>query len=89
MANRVASVQELVPQECWHYVPTHENPADLATRSMSVGEFKNSELWWHGLSWLEFSLEASLDPPARIFCGTNWIFRRSIGVRHSQYDRDE
>ncbi|EGT43895.1 hypothetical protein CAEBREN_08142 [Caenorhabditis brenneri] len=36
----------------WH-CPTHENPADIATRGMSTSELKNSSLWFHGPEFLK------------------------------------
>ena len=35
-----------------NYVPTEENPADLATRGCSVEELAQSSLWWNGPPWL-------------------------------------
>jgi len=48
VANRVATIQELIPEKRWRYVSTQQNPADLATRGISVDEFKDKSLWWHG-----------------------------------------
>jgi len=50
VANRVAAIQELVPEERWRYVSMQQNPADLATRGISVSDYKDKFLWWHGLS---------------------------------------
>lgn len=36
----------------WLHVPTEQNPADLISRGMTVDELRNSQLWWHGPSWL-------------------------------------
>jgi len=45
VANLVAAIQRLIPEERWHYVSTQQNPADLATRDISVGDYKNKSLW--------------------------------------------
>ena len=37
------------PEIQWRYVPTNENPADIASRS---GQVADSELWWRGPEWL-------------------------------------
>ena len=37
----------------FRYVPTLHNPADYATRGLSVQEIMYSSLWWHGPSWLQ------------------------------------
>ena len=33
----------------WHYVPTANDPADLASRG---GHIEHADLWWHGPRWL-------------------------------------
>ncbi len=52
VANRVASIQELLPPTHWRHVPSAENPADLASRGVRAEELIASQLWWHGPSWL-------------------------------------
>ena len=37
------------PEIQWRYVPTKENPADIASR---VGQVADSELWWREPEWL-------------------------------------
>jgi len=53
----VAPIQELIPEERWRYVSTQQNPADLVTRGISVDDYKDKSLWWHGPSWLRSSSE--------------------------------
>ncbi len=48
VANRVAKIQ-LHPEIEWRYVPTHDNPANLASR----GEPVTTPLWWTGPEWLQ------------------------------------
>ena len=48
VANRVAKIQ-LQKRITWRYVPSEENPADLASRG---GQVKSSELWMTGPEWL-------------------------------------
>ncbi len=48
VANRVAKIQ-LHPEIEWRYVPTHDNPADLASRGGPV----TTPLWWTGPEWLQ------------------------------------
>ena len=47
--NRVRKIHELTTAD-WHYVPTAENPSDLATREIVLG--KVNELWLKGPPWL-------------------------------------
>ena len=44
------------------YFPSEENPADFATRGLTVTEIKESKLWWHGPAWLQY---AECDWPSR------------------------
>jgi len=37
------------------YVPSEENPADFATRGLTVPQIKELNLWWHGPTWLQFA----------------------------------
>ena len=48
VANRVHKIRQH-PGIQWRYVPTADNPADLASRG---GMVTNAELWWNGPSWL-------------------------------------
>jgi len=34
-------------------LPGTNNPADLPSRSMDAGDLVNSQLWWHGPSFLQ------------------------------------
>jgi len=53
VANRVAAIQDLGPARNWRYVVTTDNPADLATRGVSVKELDNNPLWWRGPPWMQ------------------------------------
>lgn len=55
VANRVAAIQNKMPPERWRYVPTGDNPADLATRGVTPSELADLRLWWRGPRWLEDS----------------------------------
>ncbi|XP_066585407.1 uncharacterized protein [Prorops nasuta] len=57
VANRVSYIQTELPSATWKYVPTNDNPADLATRSLDSGKLKDSKLWWYGPQWLLHSEE--------------------------------
>ncbi|XP_028413536.1 uncharacterized protein LOC114536372 [Dendronephthya gigantea] len=48
VANTVAKIQ-LHSEIEWRYVPTHDNPADLASRGGTV----TTPLWWTGPEWLQ------------------------------------
>ncbi|XP_070168305.1 uncharacterized protein [Polyergus mexicanus] len=50
--NRVAAIQERVPQGHWRFIPGKENPADCASRDLSSAQLSRHHLWWNGPSWL-------------------------------------
>ncbi|XP_021961694.1 uncharacterized protein LOC110857403 [Folsomia candida] len=52
VANRITKIQELIPEDKWGFVRGIDNPADCASRGISVQEFINHPLWWNGPSWL-------------------------------------
>lgn len=52
VANRVVEIQETLRSENWKHVRTDCNPADLASRGISVPNLIDSRLWWHGPDWL-------------------------------------
>ncbi|XP_070169361.1 uncharacterized protein [Polyergus mexicanus] len=52
VANRVSEVQTRLPSIKWNHVPSKENPADCASRGLSLAELRDFELWWAGPAWL-------------------------------------
>ena len=68
VANRVQIIREISFPDQWHYVPTNDNPADLASRGLSVTELQSS-MWLRGPDFLwqteikpvEVDLETSND----------------------------
>lgn len=52
VANRVSQIQNVLGPSHWKYVPSKENPADVASRGIMPSELITHPLWWHGPSWL-------------------------------------
>ena len=52
--NRVNEIRQEKHANCG-YIPSEENPADMATRGLTVPEIKQSKLWWHGPAWLQYA----------------------------------
>lgn len=52
VANRVEQIKSIMPPECWRYVKSTENPADCASRGITVKSLQEHPLWWTGPSWL-------------------------------------
>ncbi|XP_014614842.1 PREDICTED: uncharacterized protein LOC106792829 [Polistes canadensis] len=48
VANRVAEIQERIPNAKWGHVPSAENPADFISRGVTPTELLSLDLWWHG-----------------------------------------
>lgn len=62
VAHRVSEIQKVIPFQHWAHVPTDQNPADLATRGMSMFDLANSQLWWHGPNHHQHSTAFTLLP---------------------------
>jgi len=58
VANRVAEIQQLLPNACWHHVRSRDNPADCASRGASPRGLGNHALWWRGPEFLWASTAA-------------------------------
>ena len=50
VSNRLREIKSL-PKVCFKYVPTEDNPADMATRGKTLQELSIS-IWWKGPHWL-------------------------------------
>ncbi|XP_043488608.1 uncharacterized protein LOC122515358 [Polistes fuscatus] len=48
VANRVAEIQERIPNSKWGHVSSAENPADFISRGVTPTELLSLDLWWHG-----------------------------------------
>ncbi|XP_066585519.1 uncharacterized protein [Prorops nasuta] len=55
VANRVSYIQTELPSAIWKYIPSRDNPADIATRGADPIKLKESKLWWQGPDWLHES----------------------------------
>jgi hypothetical protein len=55
VANRVSYIQTSLPALTWRYVPSSDNPADVASRGTEPELLRDSPLWWHGPPWLSQS----------------------------------
>ncbi|XP_070075760.1 uncharacterized protein [Drosophila takahashii] len=53
VANRVTKIAQATKIENWSHVRSEHNPADLASRGVSLQELGDSNLWWHGPQWLQ------------------------------------
>ena len=49
--NRVDEIRKSLPNTTWNYVPTKENPCDLASRGTS-SKYIYSDIWIHGPTWI-------------------------------------
>ena len=49
--NRVAEIRKH-KDIIFHYVPSKDNPADLASRGVVINDLLENSLWWHGPEWL-------------------------------------
>ncbi|KMQ83668.1 hypothetical protein RF55_19391, partial [Lasius niger] len=52
VANRVAKIQEAVPDIEWNHIPGADNPADCGTRGLLPSQFLECKLWTQGPEFL-------------------------------------
>jgi hypothetical protein len=52
VANRVQEIRDSTLPVNWRYINMDQNPADYASRGMSVNELQNNSLWWKGPPFL-------------------------------------
>ena len=52
VANRTAKIRDYTTKEQWHYVDTDENPADYASRGLTIDEDKGVSQWLNGPDFL-------------------------------------
>ena len=50
-ANRVSTINSLLPDVNWRHISTHENPADLLSRGAAPITYTSNQLWWAGSTW--------------------------------------
>ena len=66
VANRVAKIQQISSGMQWRYVPTAQNPADLATRGTNVEDLATNQLWWEGPPYLREPSRENWPPPIQM-----------------------
>ncbi|CAC5418240.1 unnamed protein product [Mytilus coruscus] len=52
VANRLALIHEATDNAQWHYVNTKQNPADFASRGMTISKFQQNPQWISGPDYL-------------------------------------
>ena len=53
VSNRVGEIQRQTNPDCWRYVNTKENPADLLSRGVRANMLQEQCLWWTGPGYLQ------------------------------------
>ncbi|KAH9634604.1 hypothetical protein HF086_009256 [Spodoptera exigua] len=63
VSNRVRHIIEVIPPKHWRYIKSAENPADCASRGLTMTQLNTHQLWWHGPSWLSTGPHESKQAP--------------------------
>ena len=95
---RLLEIRELIDVNSWHFVPSEENPADIPSRGLRVGDLRESQLWWQGPEFLKREEGNGLSKEIRKddVCTTVAIVESSLEVsllsvvdcrRYSKYSR--
>ena len=45
-------IRKLAPSKLWKYVPTKQNPADIASRGTTATQLVENKMWWNGPEFL-------------------------------------
>ena len=53
VAHRVQQIQDASDVNAWNYVPSAQNPADLASRGINPTEQEKLQFWLHGPQFLK------------------------------------
>lgn len=52
VGNRVSTIIDAIPPNCWRHVRSSDNPTDCASRGIYPSELMSYDLWWKGPQWL-------------------------------------
>ena len=55
--NRLQEIRKLAPSKLWKYVPTKQNPANIASRGTTATQLVENKMWWNGPEFLVKSNE--------------------------------
>ncbi|GFT07501.1 integrase catalytic domain-containing protein [Trichonephila clavipes] len=58
--NRITKILNLTSTDEWHHIPGKLNPADCATRGLSLQQLMNADYWWKGPDWINNDLKEEL-----------------------------
>ncbi|XP_045772935.1 uncharacterized protein LOC123872601 [Maniola jurtina] len=50
--NRVVEILDDIGNHNWYHVQSQDNPADIASRGISLVDLKENKMWWKGPEWL-------------------------------------
>ncbi|XP_029166034.1 uncharacterized protein LOC114936867 [Nylanderia fulva] len=79
VSNRVSEIQTSLPQAQWLFVGSKDNPADCASRGISVQELKSHSRWWTGPPWLRSTSTLWPEQPSSLRTEGN-MERRTVPV---------
>lgn len=83
VSNRVQKIINIVPASRWHHVKSEHNPADCATRGLTIKQLTNHSAWWEGPEWL-------LDFDSNLLCNKKYqsptIETKKASVNVALYD---
>lgn len=51
IASRVIRMNNQVPSQCWHYIKSASNSADIPSRGLLCSQLKDCKLYWEGPQW--------------------------------------
>ena len=84
LKTRLDEIHQLSTKEQWYHCPGEENPADLATRGISMEQLITSKEWFLGPSWLIRTISATYQKYSYTITIRREPLRREVCSPHSQ-----
>ena len=82
--NRVAGIRKKTDTSSWNHIAGKDNPSDLPTRGLQLGELLESDHWWHGPSWLSLPKDCWPQPLSKLEPTTEAIAEMKKECKKSQ-----
>ena len=84
LENRVAGIRKKTDTSSWNHIAGKDNPSDLPTRGLQLGEFLENDHWWHGPSWLSLPKDCWPQPLSKLEPTTESIAEMKKECKKSQ-----
>ena len=84
MENRVAGIRKKTDTSLWNHIERKDNPSDMPTKGLQLGELLESDHWWDGPNWLSLPKDCWLQPLSKLEPTTKAIAKMKKECKKSQ-----